>query len=400
MRSETSNQGVKPTRAIHRALRFALKALGALLLFLMLGVLAVYVYQNRVPDYQELDDHDLRPYLQALSDHSLSPQEYVLQKFSDHRVVILGEPHRIREHYEFLIDLLRPLQRAGVHHIAVEFFTSQDDIDSLLSRTYFDEQLARKIVLSTAACFYYQELFDLLKHAWELNMTEPGFHLIALYQGGSQRDLNMAQTIARYVGEGHKVLVYCGKHHAFTKYSQPSIDFWRTPHKRDRMGNYLHDDLVPDAFFINFHVPFPKRFWLFVPILLYRQGYCLPFAGVLDQVFQKYGAPVGFDTALAPFSTMTDRFSYYSLGYGSIQLSDFCDGYIYLKPLSQYSFVRPLSALARTAEEREFIKGRVPEGLYHLFETEEIATAFLSTEGITPSEMLAMLDVRDFDHEF
>ncbi|NKB66378.1 MAG: hypothetical protein GKR89_04915 [Candidatus Latescibacteria bacterium] len=224
------------------------------------------------------------PYLDALSAQALSPQDYVIQKFEDHRVVILGEPHRVREHGQFLTELLQPLQESGVWHVGVELFTSQADVDSLLSSTNFNEVLARRVVLSAPALLYYQELYDLLRRGWELNQNEPGFRLLALYQGGWRRDLNMAETVRDLADAGHKVLVYCGTHHAFTRYSQPSLDFWRTPQKRDRMGNYLHDGMAPDAFFIKFHYPVYKRFWLFVPILLYRQAYCL--ISVMDMALQ------------------------------------------------------------------------------------------------------------------
>jgi len=46
--------------------------------------------------------------------------------------------------------------------------------------------------------------------------------------------------------------------------------------------------------------------------------------------------PVGFNTADSPFSEVELNNSVYCHGYEKFTISDFCDGWIYMKPLSEY----------------------------------------------------------------
>ena len=46
--------------------------------------------------------------------------------------------------------------------------------------------------------------------------------------------------------------------------------------------------------------------------------------------------PVGFDTRGTPFGKLSCETSVYHYGYDHLTLADFCDGYIFTKPISQY----------------------------------------------------------------
>jgi len=390
-----------------RIVKYVLLSVAAVVCCILLLVGAIYLYENRDPGYRRLSESEISHFVTSLDEYGQSPIEYVVGKFGRHPIVILGEPHRVREHYEFLIRLLLPLQKAGVLHVGIEFFliSSQEKIDRLLSGKEFDPQLAREIVLLPNILFYYQELYELLERAWELNQSDNYLRVVALGEYDVERrlrntDFLMAEIASKIVDGSEKILIYCGTHHAFTRYSQPDLNFWRRPTRRGRMGNFLLDQFQKDPFFIQFHYPAFKRFWIFVPIFLYRQAYVLPFSGMLDQIFQESQTPVGFDADIPGFESVIESFSYYAQGYGSIRLKDFCDGYVYLNPTDEYHSVRPLEHIAATEEERQFIRSILAERLWYLFESEEMATYFLNKDGVQPEELWEMLDLRGLEHLF
>lgn len=156
-----------------RKLRIVCKA-GAVFLAALAGACAVfYLYQNRRPPYRRLDPAELRHHVETLARQGQSPEAYVLARFAAHPVVLLGEPHRVREHYQFVARLLDPLAQGGVTALAMELFhvAAQGDIDRLLASTDFDPRLARRVVLNAYPGFYYQELHDLVHEAWRVNRS-------------------------------------------------------------------------------------------------------------------------------------------------------------------------------------------------------------------------------------
>jgi hypothetical protein len=53
--------------------------------------------------------------------------------------------------------------------------------------------------------------------------------------------------------------------------------------------------------------------------------------------------PVAFDVKGSPFEAVVDSSSVYSQGYTDFTLADFCDGYVYRKPFSEYEAVTPIA---------------------------------------------------------
>ena len=66
--------------------------------------------------------------------------------------------------------------------------------------------------------------------------------------------------------------------------------------------------------------------------------------GVIDAMMNAEGPhPVGFDLAEGPFGEIHVEDAVYRHGYEEFKLADFCDGWIYTKPISEYEGVTPVS---------------------------------------------------------
>ncbi|MBI4893067.1 MAG: ChaN family lipoprotein [Acidobacteria bacterium] len=376
---------------MHR-LRLAIKLTG----WITAGALVVaggfYLFENRAPSYRVLSQAETAEFVAALRAHGEPPATYVLHRFTEHPVVLLGEPHRVREHYEFLIGLLPQLPGAGVHQVAIELFrqSSQSAIDRLLAGAAFDERLARRIVFSAAPYFYYEELYEVLQKAWEVNRGSQRLSIIGIW---GVNDSVGAEVINRAVSERGKMLVYTGTHHAFTSYYEPGLEASKGPR---RIGHHLKVRFNRSPFFIKLHYPEAKRHFFRVPILLYRQAFCLPFGGVLDQAFQAHVTPVGFDTSHQEFDGVIERFSYYAQGHPELRLRQYCDGYVYLGPVSRQRFVRPLHGIAASEEDREVLRAVLGEERQaRMFGSERDAVRVLQRDGFnTPERMRAHTDLR------
>lgn len=172
----------------------------------------------------------------------------------------------------------------------------------------------------------YRVRFDLaeekMTHADSLRMRPKG-----------PEDSVMARNVLdEFVKKGRKALIYSGMHHAFTRYRQPRLDTQGhfVGQKADRMGNIVSDSIPSRVFSINLHWPWMQR-------TSYMDNFSYPVGGVIDAVMREFESPrVGFDVIGSPFGILEDSMTYYSIGYSPFVLADYCDGYIYQCPISEY----------------------------------------------------------------
>jgi len=309
---------------------------------------------------------ELKEYMQ--NNHVL-PENYVIDKFADHDVVILGESHRIKHDAEFVQNLIPLLYDNGIYYLGSEFARRADQplIDSLLEGDVYDEHLARYISFLSFVHWGYQEYVDIFKAAWQLNHRlddqSRRFRILGIADSPdwshleSNADRNNAEVMQKVrhgegehlwaghildsvVSKNEKILVYCGMHHAFSKYKQPIvIDGELIRYDSTRMGNHIYREIGDRVFSICMHFAWPGN-----------RGYNddMVFAGdnVIDrliaQLDPKYHR-AGFDTRGTPFENVTGETSVYRHGYDNFTLATFCDGYIIHKPMSDYEGVTPIS---------------------------------------------------------
>jgi len=288
----------------------------------------------------------------SLPDGAAAPSDYVMAKLERHPVVILGEAHWIRHDAEFVAELVPRLAAAGVT-LAMETLRASDQarLDALLAAPSWDGATA--LALQRSAAWPYREYLEIVRAAWRAGREaraagRPAPRLLALgldpdWRGrGLDYDGFMAERVLREAAARRRVLVYCGAHHAFTRYHQPELDLaGRATGFMDRMGNRLRRALGERVFLVTLHRPFwcGREPW----------DTCLPVAGAVDCAAVRLGRPVGFDVAGTPFGDLpVGADVYYAHGYVSLRLGEMTDGVVWSRPIERYEDVAliPLAELA------------------------------------------------------
>lgn len=312
-------------------------------------------------------DRELRAGLAAwLEREGMEPVEYVTGLFDGHDVVFLGEVHRVRHDVLLVQSLIEPLHRSGVRVLATEFGRREDQplIDSLLAAPEWNEDLAREIVFRQLVWWGYREYVDIYRAAWDLNRKLPAgaarFRILGMndspdwshvrtprdrddpaimrkvWRGGGEE--LWAGAVLDAVESGERVLVHCGIHHAFTGYRQPIVsggEFVRFDTYL-RCGNHVREALGERAITVFLHAPWNGP-----------DGYGArlrhPANGAIDALMLAMDPrPVGFDLDGGPFGELPIGDAVYRHGYDDPLLSTFCDGWIYIEPISESVGVTPI----------------------------------------------------------
>jgi hypothetical protein len=270
------------------------------------------------------------------------PLEYVLSRLDAYPIVIVGEAHWIRSDAELIRAAVPHLRARGVA-LATEFYlaSDQEKIDRLVSSPEWDAALANEIM--RAAEWPYVQYRDILQAAWRANRV-PGdaapLRVIGLQPPADWREKKisydgfMADRIREHAGPEaeHRVLVYCGMHHAFTRYQQVE----RGGPKRalefmDRAGNILWRRYGQNVFLIAMHRPewcgaFPNETSLS----------CLPFGGAIDCAAAELGNPVAFDVIGSPIAELKfPESSFYAKAHPHLRFMDYTDGYVWTEPVDR-----------------------------------------------------------------
>jgi Haem-binding uptake, Tiki superfamily, ChaN len=298
-----------------------------------------------------------------LRDQSQSPTDYVMSRAASNRITILGEGHWLRQDVMLVGSLIPLFQKADID-LAAEIFpaSEQSRIDGLITASKWDEKAANAVMRK--ASWPYQEYRDLLRTAWAANQgTSRPMKVVALgppddwrkelLPRGLTYDSFMADLVTRHVSDTKKrVVVYCGMHHAFTRYYQAELN--NTGQARaymDRMGNILYRRFGEQVFLITLH----KAIWCGDPK---QPSYCLPFGGRLDCEGVKLNRPMGFDVVASPVADLRfDSGDYYGFAHPSLRFVDYTDGYIWSGPVESFRSVTiiPLSEYAPDRETLELL---------------------------------------------
>ena len=297
-----------------------------------------------------------------------SPEDYIVESFENHDVVLLGEAHRFRQCPELVQQLIPSLYAHGIYSLGLEFgcFEDQALIDSLLASNSFDSSLAYQIVFNQWPYMGYKEYIDIYRVAWQLNAGLPGgarrFRILGLNAKGDfsllkssadvmdpavmrkvrkagPRDSVMANVILQITADpGEKMLVFCGFGHAFTKFHWPAEGPRKCSAFTDEIGttgNRVYEAIGDRCMFVFIHAP-----W--ISGNSGGNGLVYPADGIIDTLMltlRPQHRRVGFDVIGSPFANLSGEQSYWSFYVKDFRLGDFCDGYIYLGPLSSYKGV-------------------------------------------------------------
>lgn len=303
---------------------------------------------------QSLIDNSIK----YLMDNKISPQNYVINKFSDVDIILLAEEHRVKENLDFLGSLIPQLYESGVFTIGMEFGAYEDQhvLDSLVTAETYDENLARQLMFNYNPGWAFQEYMDIYRSAWTFNKTLDKFarkfrilNLSYKYDwtafSGQRTPENMNRVFYKgntevfrfnivekeIIFKNEKIIILTGDVHAFTKYKFPYYDY-ASPnfvrYESNFFGNIIYAKYPKKVFSILLHKPFynyPNKKSLLVS----------PGNGKVEQIMHVLSnQPIGFDLNNTPMGNLPDS-SYYSMGYINFTLSDLYDGYIFLKPIKK-----------------------------------------------------------------
>lgn len=293
-----------------------------------------------------------------LNDNKISPQNYVLEKFTNADIILLAEDHRVKENLDFVGKLIPQLYKKGIYTLGMEFGAYEDQyfLDSLVTAETYDENLARQLMFNYNSGWAFKEYVDIYKFAWEFNKTlkknERKFKILNLsykYNWTSFSGQRTPENMKLVFNNGNtevfrfniieneilkkkeKILILTGDFHAFTKYKFPYYDYTSPNFVRfdnNYFGNLIYNKYPTKVFSILLHKPFynyPNK----TPLLI------SPANGKIEQIMNLLSnQPIGFDLNNSPLGQLSDS-SYYSMGYSNFKLSDFYDGYIFFKPIKK-----------------------------------------------------------------
>jgi hypothetical protein len=289
-----------------------------------------------------------------LREHSQTPANYVLSKATSHRITLLGEGHWLHHDVGLVTALIPHLQKTDID-LAAEMFPASEQarIAELITAPKWDQRAATAVM--RAASWPYVEYRDLLRTAWSANQgaqrpirilalgPPPDWRTVLLPRGETY-DSFMADLVTKHVAATRRrVVVYCGLHHAFTRYYQAELDNdGRARGYMDRTGNILSRGFGEQVFLIALHKPI----WCGSAA---QPSYCLPFGGRVDCEASRIGHPIGFDVAGSPFADILFQpGDYYAYGHPALRFVDYTDGYVWPGPIESFRPVTliPLSEYA------------------------------------------------------
>jgi hypothetical protein len=310
----------------------------------LISVIVGQLILSGVVAAQRSDDSTIARYLR---ERSQTPVEYVISKAATHRITVIGEGHWLKQDVNLVEALIPQLQKADID-LASELFPASEQtvIDNLITTSSWNEQTANAVMRS--ASWPYREYRDLLRAAWSVNQNaQRKIKIVALgppedwrnslLPRGITYESFMADLVNKHVSETRRrVVVYCGMHHAFTRYYQAELDNAGNARAyMDRMGNILSRRFGQQVFLIALHKPV----WCGNPAAP-SYSYCLPFTGRLDCEASKVGRSIGFDVIGSPLADL--RFpsdDYYSYGHSDLRFVDYTDGYIWSGPIESFQSV-------------------------------------------------------------
>jgi len=205
------------------------------------------------PDQVSKKDY---PYLvRWLDRHAKPTQDYMIQLFDTYQVVILGEEHNVKEHKDFVIDLIpRLYHEAGVRCIGWEFswYRQNNRLEGLISASNYDEEAVLQFARNCNPGWNSREHWEIIKAVWKLNKSLkpgrekmsliglPGYVDIAkmytivktkpkdspefqeMLKKTVEADKLMAQHVEKEIlQKGHKGFLFVGMGHDWTQYQYP-----------------------------------------------------------------------------------------------------------------------------------------------------------------------------------
>lgn len=287
-----------------------------------------------------------------------TPQDFVLRQFARADVVFLGEDHGVKDHLDFVADIVPKLDAAGIHLLGVEFGAEEDQatVDRLVTQPIYDPVVARELQFNYNVGWAIQEYQSLYRAAWQLNQRKrPGetpfriVHLSYRYNwskftgrhASSMKGVFYRGPIESFRANiieresllpSKKMLVLVGTPHAYTRYSPMKFDALAPNYLQvvtGWLGQLVEQKAPGRTRTIMFNQPFYGLAPNYKPSLLAE--------GRLENAWAEAGSrPVGIDLDDGPAGELVDSTALpmgESSDRGGIRLRDWADGILVLKRL-------------------------------------------------------------------
>ena len=284
------------------------------------------------------------PYLaERLEEHGRPAADYFVSLFERHQIVILGEMHNVKEHKDFVIELIpRLYHEGGVRCIGWEFSRYTDN--PRLAELVVGDELAGEEVLEFARGqsveWNSKEHWDIIEAVWRLNHSlEPAqerMRLVGLQPNtdvpqywitvktkpqdspefrevmeavGLSVDATMAtHAETEIIERGEKGLFFVGHGHDYTHYEYPPDIAMGRP----IMGNLLYKKYGDRVFQV-----WPGCGW----------------EPVIEEVMAlRQHERIGFDLYASPFANILTPTQFPE---GGVPFSKVARGFVYLGPTSE-----------------------------------------------------------------
>ncbi|MFC1604079.1 hypothetical protein ACFL5F_03535 [Planctomycetota bacterium] len=305
------------------------------------------------------------PYLARWVDRHAKPaQKYIIQLFETRQIVIFGEEHNVKEHKDFVIDLIpRLYHEAGVRCIGWEFswYSQNKQLEELINAPTYDDNAVLQFARERSPDWNSTEHWEIIKAVWKLNQSlKPGsekMRLIGLpdyvdipksyvllktksanspeFQEMIKEHINHDKGMAQHVEEEilqkeQKGFLFFGMGHDWTQYQYPPEATFGISYKS--MGNYLKEKYGDKIFQIRAQASSDPH--------------------VIAQVMKRRDhISIGFNMQASPFANIL--VPVYK-GAPDVPWSKLAEGYLYLGPRVKFHRNTP-------------IKGFVNEKMFHKY---------------------------------
>lgn len=293
-----------------------------------------------------------------------APDAYLIDKFRNADIVLLGEDHAVKQSVAFVMNAIPSLYAAGVTNLVMEFGADEDQalLDRLVTAPAYDAETARQLMFNYNVMWSWRDYRDLYRAVWAFNRTlpkgKPPFRIVNMsyvfdWSGFSGTrtpetlrqvfprgmvDQFRAERIAREVlDKGRKALVLTGTLHAFTRFAagqtQSDGDGF-CQRTANALGNRLHAAYGTRIANVMLHQSLPA-------LPGRRAPFEQPGDGAVERIMRLNGdRPVGFDLRGAAMGSIRD-YSHYGICERDFTLADLFDGYIFLAPFKELRAATP-----------------------------------------------------------
>jgi len=308
-----------------------------------------WVKEGRPIQFEAISEADYAYLRDWLGWNAQPAADYFIGLYKRHDLIIFGEGHNVREHKEFIINLIpRLYKEAGVRCIGWEFSnpTANPELEKLTTAPEYDAEALLNFARSQGAHEWNsKEHWDLIEAVRKLNASLPagsekmrfvGLDKVmdwvdtyikiktvakdspeakALNELEQRRDVEMAENVEREIlARGIKGLAFVGRGHDETHVGTPPDK----PYRRPIMGKVLYDKYGDRV-----HQICPD--WGGFPAVTKA---CDP----------AHPLPIGFEMPSSPFASILTR----EMGGVQAKTEKMARGYVYFGPAERLHANTPI----------------------------------------------------------